>query len=326
MPNELRVMTLNAGGARRARRHQIVPDRIAADLYRLLSTIGSADSIGWPTIIAVQESHQVWQGQNTPLETCCVLAQRLGPSYRSYFSPYLDSSSHVHPNKWEQPLFKGFDRVKQGNAVITNMTCGAWPWGLPQKGYPGYKKNAPISTQISSATLYSTGDRNTEPRNLMVMPLTRGQGEETLLYFMATHLTTLRGEVRHANRDVVSKKASNSRLAQIHEILRVTTELREAEHFHNKTQTPIILAGDFNTEPDSPELRALEQTFSRLSPRWYGKSKKVVYTHSDYKILVDHIFYNDPNNLLTPVDCRVLTPEQVDNTTDHLPMIAKFRI
>lgn len=327
MANELVVMTLNAGGARRARRHQIAPNRIAADLYCVLSKISSPDSIGWPSIIAVQESHQVWQGQNTPLETSCALAQCLGSSYRSHFSAYLDSSSHAHPNKWEQPSFQGFDRVKQGNAVITNMKCAVWPWGLPRKGYPGYRKSAPISTQISRATLYSTGNRNTEPRNLMVVPLTCGQEKGVSLYFMTTHLTTLKGENRCDNKDVLSKRASDIRLAQIHEILRVTNELREAERIHNKMSTPIILAGDFNAEPGSPELRALEQTFSWLSPFWYERSdSEVVWTYNKYRIHIDHIFYNDPNNLLTPMNCCVLTPDLVGSITDHLPVVAKFRI
>lgn len=334
---EFVVMTTNAGGGRRARGTQLDPKQIASDLYQLTSTtLGSPDSpIGMPDIIAVQESHQVWRPrQSLPLETSQELEQKLGTSYCSYFSEYLDSDSHAHPNKWRADgPFAGFERVKQGNAVITNKSLAQWPWDLPPAGCPGYNKLAPISTQISGATLYSTGNRDTEPRNLIVVPLSLGQGVS--LYFMATHLTTLTGEDRHDHKKPRSKEASDVRLAQVKEILRIADKLREAERKRNdkkpdEKSAPIILAGDFNATPSSPEINRLQQRFSCLPHDWHDKYDKkqapLVYTHIKHKILVDYIFYNDPAGLLTPIDCLVLDPSQVGTITDHLPVVAKFQI
>jgi endonuclease/exonuclease/phosphatase family metal-dependent hydrolase len=340
---EFVVMTINAGGGRRARKKPLNPTQIADDLGKLISS-----TIGRPDVIAVQESHQVWkQRESPPEETSQKLAQKLGESgesYRGYFSEYLDSDSHAHCNKWKADgPFTGFKRVKQGNAVITNKDLSEWPWGLPDAGCPGYEKRAPISTQISGATLYSTGNRNTEPRNLIVVPLSLGQGVS--LYFMATHLTTLTGEDRHDHRKPRSKEASDVRLAQVHEILQVVEELKKAERDEGLPSAPIILAGDFNARPCSPELDTLEQTFLRLTPRWYDEkgpfhrflaavwrvfrrktSKKTPWTHVRHETHVDHIFYNDPDGLLTPIDCFVLTQSQVGKVTDHLPVVAKFEI
>jgi len=317
---EFVVITINAGGARRAVKDRLDLAQIASDLSQLISS-----TIGRPDIIAVQESHQVWHPrQSSPLGTSQAMAQRLGPSYRSYFLEYLDSDSHAHPNKWDQPLFSGFNRVQQGNAVIISKSLTQWPWGSPPAGYPG--KLAPISTQISRAALYSTGNRDTEPRNLVVVPLSFGQ--RASLYFMATHLTTLKREDRHDSRNPESQRASNVRLAQVHEVLQIVDELRKAERDNEQKPVPIILAGDFNAKPGSPELVALEQTFLLFPPRWHDESiqRGLVWTHVGHKIHVDHIFYNDPDGLLTPVDCFVPDPIQVGNITDHLPVIAKFKI
>jgi endonuclease/exonuclease/phosphatase family metal-dependent hydrolase len=327
---EFVVMTINAGGARRERGTKIAPEQIAKDLCTLITSTNIK-----PDIIAVQESHQVWEPDGSTLETSHKLAQKLtqglGPSYDNYFSEYLDSNFHAHPWKWrgkkEPPpdLFKGYDRVQQGNAVITTKELALWPWGLPPEGYPGHNTRAPISTQISRATLYSTGNRDTEPRNLIVVPLSLGQGGA--LYFMAAHLTTLSREDRHDSRNPRSKEASDVRLAQVREILRVVDELRKAEQ-NKELKTPIILAGDFNARPCSPELATLEQIFLRPPPRWYHQTTRhgLISTHVRHKTHIDHIFYNDPDGLLDLKDCFVLDPSQVGTITDHLPVVAKFKI
>jgi hypothetical protein len=359
---EFVVMTINEGGARRAGKGRLGPINTDSDpLSRLISSIIEEldPEKSHPVVIAVQESHQVWEGENPypSLDTSQMLSKaltnRLGTAeYHHDFSDYLDSDSHTHPNKWRgkkekpRPHFKTFKRVKQGNAVIRNRDLAQWPWGLPSEDYPGHEIRKPISTQISRATLYSTGNRDTEPRNLIVVPLsfeqkTPGQKcseRKTSLYFMATHLTTLNGEDRHDSRNLKSQEASDIRLAQVHEILRIVDELREAEREANKGRKkegkkelepiPIILAGDFNARPGSPEVVALEQTFLRFPPRWHDGSIQhgLVWTHVGHKIHVDHIFYNDPSGSLTPVDCFALSPSQVGNITDHLPVIAKFEI
>jgi len=316
-PIEFMVMTINVGGAKQVRNQQLNLKEFASTIVQRMPPSVK------PDITAVQESHQVWHEKNLCLEKSEELSKILGNSYRSYFSPYLDSDHHAHHKKWKRPMYKGFLRVKQGNAIITNKDTAQWPWDFPPESYPGYNKCAPLSTQISRAALFSTGDRNTEPRSLMVVPLSVGG---ISLYFIATHLATLKGEDRHNNRTPQSVKASDVRLAQVHEILKIVDNLRKAECEKGTNHRPIILAGDFNAQPDSPEINALEQTFVRLTPRWYNRSYSSVWTHAGHKICIDHIFYNDPRTILTPTDCFVLPPHPLTEVLDHLPVVATFEI
>jgi endonuclease/exonuclease/phosphatase family metal-dependent hydrolase len=313
---EFSVMTINAGGAQHAKA-QIAPAHIAAGLYRSMSAV--VDS---PDIIAVQESHHVWT-EDSFLETSRELARNIGESYSSYFSPYIDSKYHTHQKKWGRPAFKGFLRVKQGNAIITNKIIAQWPWDVPPEGYPGHTTRAPITTQISRSTVYSKGNRDTEPRSLMVVPLSVGQ---ISLYCMVTHLATLTGEDRHDPDSLQSQRASDVRLEQVEQILRVVDELRKAERRKEVAPLPIILAGDFNAQPGSPELDNLEHTFLRPDPHWHDGSRSPVWTHTGHKIHVDHIVYSDPAGLLTLLDCFVLLPGQMTTVTDHLPVIATFTV
>jgi endonuclease/exonuclease/phosphatase family metal-dependent hydrolase len=320
--NEFTVMTLNAGGARRVQTTSLEPQQLSIDLRDVIWRANIH-----PDIIAVQECHRVWFPNSAAyLETSDELAQRLGTSYQSFFSPDIDRDSHAHPRKWKQPAFEGYNRVMQGNAIIVNMekmSLTGWPWHPDEKNYPGYSKLAPISTQISIASLYSTGNRDTEPRNILVVPLKLKK--DISLYFMATHLTTLSEEDRHNPKNPRSQEASNVRLAQVKEILRIVDELRRAEQEYNLNPKPIILAGDFNAIPAAPEIQHLQTRFSRPSPHWHTSSKTLVYTHVSHQIHVDYVFYDDPDNLLTLRDCFILEQNYVRGVTDHLPVIAKFK-
>ena len=242
---------------------------------------------------------------------------------RKFLFPIM---SHIHENKWQKPAFEGYERVQQGNAIITKMELADWPWSSPAQNYPGYGKLVPISTQISQASLYSSGNRDMEPRNLLVVPLKIS--EKISLYFIATHLTALSGEDRHNQETPRTQQASIVRLAQAKEILRIVDELRQAEDkSESKSEhRPIILAGDFNARPGSPEINKLEQAFLRHPPRWDSSVAKEVWTHIGFKIYADYIFYNDPHALLTPKDCFILEQSQVGDVTDHLPVEAKFTL
>lgn len=318
---EFTVMTMNVGGAKQVRQQRLDIEKFVSDI------VGCIPASVKPDIIAVHESHEVWNEEGVRFEKSEELSKKLsetlGKPYKSYFSPYLDSDYHSHFNKWERKAFKGFSRVKQGNAIVTNKSTGQWPWNSPPQGYPTPEEIAPISTQISGATLFSTGNRNTEPRALMVVPLSLGG---VSLYFMATHLATLTGEKRNNKRHLRSKKASEVRFAQAKEIIQVVEELREAEQKKELTPLPMILAGDFNAQVCTPEIDVLEQTFVRLIPCWYDGSKDPVWTHVGHKIHVDHIFYDDPADVLTLRGCSVLPPKEISEVIDHLPIVATFKI
>ena len=102
-------------------------------------------------------------------------------------------------------------------------------------------------------------------------------------------------------------------------------------------KTPIILAGDFNAKPCSPEIASLEQTFIRMAPQWFDTSHAAVWTHTDHQILIDHIFYNDPDEVLEPGHYAVLRQNKVRKlgesrqeeeiaVTDNFPVFATFKI
>jgi endonuclease/exonuclease/phosphatase family metal-dependent hydrolase len=338
--NEFAVMTINAGGGRRAQTAPLNPKQLGKDLAILvmntMKPVTNTDIV--PDIIAIQESHRVWPLWDTSysetimnyMETSNELARALGSSYRSFFFSSYDSDSHANRNKWEKAAFNGYSRAMQGNAIIPNigkMNPASWPWPMPKPGYPMPAEPGPISTQISVASLFSTGNRDTEPRNLIVLPLKIKVGDKDVpLYFMATHLTTLTGEDRHDRRILRSREASNVRLAQAREIIRTLNELRDADK-----HGPVILAGDFNAVPGSPEISELENAFVRPQPVWDTSSPRPIYTHADHKIHVDHIFYNDPCDLLTLEKCFVPDPNVAPVSggmpvTDHLPLVAIFEV
>ena len=163
------------------------------------------------------------------------------------------------------------------------------------------------------------------------MGAAKGGDEGTpLLYFMATHLTTLSGENRHDTRDPQSQAASTVRLAQVRQILQITDELREAEDRESTPREqrtgriPILLAGDFNARPGSPEMDELETAFVRVRPRWETSPSPHVWTHIGHRIHVDHVLYSDPDGVLEPRDCLVLDPGKVRDASDHLPVAAIF--
>jgi len=327
-PREFTVMTLNAGGGRRARQCKLVPSQLARDIARVLRNVGIV-----PDIIAVQEAHRVHPRRS---ETSAELAERLTSQHRAFFAPYLDSESHSHPNKWQEPAFRGYQRVEQGNAIISRFDLTDWPWRRSARRHPGSGKPRETCTQISRASLYSTGNRDTEPRNLLVAPIQIGDpaGDESLVvYFMATHLTTLTEERDPGATVQRRREASQIRSAQTKEILRVVNELRKAEAESGLAgqRAPIILAGDFNAVELSPEIQNLKPPFTIASPVWSGPSSTPVYTHRGHKIHVDYVFCNDPRGLLTLTDCFVLAqsditlPGQQEPVTDHLPVVAKFQ-
>ena len=319
--SEFIVVTLNAGGGRRDRLKKIEPRQDAHAISEYISEKNAK-----PDIIAVQESTRIWKTEaGSFFENSKELEKKLGNEneYKSFFAEYVDSDFHRHSNKWEQPLFAGFSRVTQGNAIITNKPFAEWPWHSPKAGYPRADKHTPIFTQISGASLFSTGNRDTEPRNLITAPLF--VDKDKVIYFMATHLSTLKGEDRYDIKNPRSQKASEIRIGQIQAILEIVRELREAEIENKVGPFPIVLAGDFNAKPDSPELNVLRQeNFSCLSPRWYEKQNDQIYTHAGLKIHVDHIFYNDPKKVLSVLDCFVLPP--APKVSDHLSVLARFCI
>ncbi|NWF71305.1 MAG: endonuclease/exonuclease/phosphatase family protein [Chloroflexi bacterium] len=304
----LQIVSANIGGHRHLNNQPLDTTQVARDVRGILP-IDPAQ----PTIIALQETTSVWRGEQRWSDGAA-LAALLGADYRFFFAPEVDSQNHAHQRIWQRPLYQGYTRVENGNGIITNLARAAWPWPLPGDGYPGSKGAEAISASISHARLYSSGSRDTQPRNAILFPAASDFGT---VYFMNTHWSTRSGEERHNPEHPISQRASEERLFETQQILLLVEELRAAERAQNRAPCPIILAGDFNAAPDTAEMRALETVFRRLIP------VSPDYTHIVHKIPIDHILIADPSGLL-PVNivCRIHTAPEVAEITDHRPVLA----
>lgn len=312
--NVLQIVTINIGGNKHLCEAPLDPHRIAEEVQEILPV--DPDQ---PTIIAMQEVSRIWYREDHMLDTGALLAARLSPAFRSYYGADVDSLTHPWKGAWGKSAYEGAVRASEGNSIITNVPTANWPWLLSSPGYPGHGSTDPLSTLISGATLYSTGDRDTQPRGLLVTSLDTPMGP---IFFMATHLTTLNGE-EHDHPDPGLYQASRERFSQVKQILAVVRELRSAERANNTDPRPIILAGDFNAQPSSSEMQALGCVFDLLKP---DSGNGDLSTHIRHQIQVDHIFLCDPFGTMgKPTDCFIHQGDQVSRVTDHLPVVAIFK-
>lgn len=309
----LQVTTTNIGGNRHSRQTPLDPPRVAREVRELLAIDTTK-----PTIIAVQEATTIWFQADQPLDSAALLASELGHDFRAYFVPEIDSHTHPHRRAWNNITYADAMRASEGNALVTNLPLSPWPWPSARQHRPGQGRIDPLYTSISRATLYSTGDRNTQPRGMIVASLASPFGP---VFAMATHLTTMSiDEDRLVPGEDGLSEAVLDRLNQIEQILRVVSELRTAEQLHGVTPRPIILAGDFNAQPASQELLLLETVFNRVVP---STSDELRWTHIKHQVEIDHIFIADPSRCF-PDSIRgwIEQGDCVDLITDHRPVHA----
>ncbi|MEM6529818.1 MAG: hypothetical protein AAF653_16080, partial [Chloroflexota bacterium] len=173
----LQVMTYNLGGAKKLRRSPLRPDKVAEDTCHTLCTVIDPQQ---PTLIGLQEAGSVqWteltDTPGTSEETCSALQSRLGDTYRSDFLPVLNTRMYPHAGLWDRAAYtpengRRLHYAAEGNGMLSNLRPAPWPW----KHHTGHNPDDdaaslhPIITQISTATIYSTGNRDSEPRYLMV--------------------------------------------------------------------------------------------------------------------------------------------------------------
>lgn len=308
----LQVVSFNIGGARKMRRAPHNHNRLAADVVRVLRQIIQPDQ---PTLIALQETGQaVVKGVQKDVGRS--IARGLGAAYIDSFAAEATMRRHPHPKLWNRPVYRGMTRAAEGNGIITNLPPQDWPQDSYQpEGSPPMPSLWMRHTVISRATLYSSGDRDTQPRNLMAASLTyRG----IPFYFLNTHLGVLTDEDRHDPANERSRAASQIRQAQAGEILRVADELKQADRAQGQPERAILLAGDFNAKPDSPEMKRLQSYFRLLRPQDGG------WTHQAHRILIDHILLHDPHGQFAAVSCHIQSRLPFDDLSDHFPIVGVF--
>ena len=313
----LQVVSFNIGGARSMRPAPHDHEKLAVDAY---STLRQVITPSQPTIIALQESGVAMLDERSR-NVGRKMARLLGADYKEAFAPEVTMCDHPHPNLWDRPAYRNMSNAAEGNAIITNLSLEGWPWG----SYPAYDDCYAVGawarhTAISRATLYSSGNRDTQPRNLMAACLNyRG----IPFYFLNTHLGLLIGEDRLDAGYERSRAASQIRQAQVSEILSVIDELKQADRYHEKPEKPIVLAGDFNAQPDSPEMEMLQRHFRLLAPE---NSYSELWTHSAHRILIDHILLHDPAEQFEVISCHIQSKIPFDDLTDHRPTVGIFAL
>lgn len=313
----LQVVSFNIGGARSMRPAPHDHEQLAVDTY---STLRQVITPSQPTLIALQESGAAMhRGQSRNVGR--KMAQLLGTDYQDAFAPEVTMCDHPHPNLWDRPAYRDMSGAAEGNAIITNLPKEEWSWG----SYPAYDDCYTDGawarhTGISRATLYSSGNRDTQPRNLMVASLNyRG----IPLYFLNTHLGLLIGEDRGDATYERSRTASQIRQAQVSEILHVIDELKLADEHNEMPARPIVLAGDFNAQPDSPEMEMLQRHFRLLTPE---NQHSQLWTHNTHRILIDHILLHDPAEQFEVISCHIQSKIPFDDLTDHRPTVGIFAL
>jgi endonuclease/exonuclease/phosphatase family metal-dependent hydrolase len=326
----LNILTFNIGGARKLRQPPHNPQQVAADAAEVVR--GVLDP-SLPTLVGVQEATNwlQWVGDSAEdgaaRNSTRQLAAALGNDYRVGFAAEVTAEMHPHARLWHRPAYihpeRGtLEQAHEGNAIVGNLPWTGWPWPS-YTGCATVRRDSralyPIVTQISGAVLYSTGSRDTQPRNLMVACVRHD--EYGPLYFMNTHLGTVSGEDRHDPNHPQSQIGTRQRIHQMQQILAVVHELRTAEATHNVPPRPLILVGDFNALPGSAPMNVLTAEMDLLpvdtpeDQRW---------SHVDHQILIDHVLVQDPQGILPEGRASVVTDHPHTDLTDHRPVVATF--
>lgn len=311
----LQVVTFNIGGARGMRPAPHDHEKLAVDA---ICTLKQVINPAQPTVIALQETGLAMVN-GSQKNAARKMARLLGEDYLDAFAAEVTMCDHPHPNLWDRPAYRQMTHAAEGNAIITNLATEDWSWG----SYPSYHSCGMAgawtrSTSISRATLYSSGSRDTQPRNLMVASLNYGG---IPFYFLNTHLGVLIGEDRRDATYERSRTASQMRQAQVKEILHVVEELKRADESNERPERAILLAGDFNAQPGTPEMEMLQRDFRLLAPENDARQQ---WTHHAHRILIDHILLHDPADQFEVISCHIQNQIPFDDLTDHRPTVGIF--
>jgi endonuclease/exonuclease/phosphatase family metal-dependent hydrolase len=307
----LQIVTFNIGGARKLRKPPHNPVKLGQDAAQ---TVKQVIDPAQPAFIALQETGTItWKGGHAE-SAHVALKNALGEGYSARFAPELTTTLHPHAHLWNREPYAGMESAQEGNGFVTNMPFAKWDWQV-YEGIGDYWTH----TQISHAVLYSSGNRNTQPRNVIVASLAHPEYGD--LYLLNTHFGTLTGEKRHDAINPRTQEGENLRRFQAAQVKRVVRELRQAEEDNDKPARPIILAGDFNATPDAPSMRDFLPDFALLPIEDEPPNN---WTHAGHKILIDHVFVNDPRGVLPSGKCFIQTNLPFDDLTDHRPVIAVF--
>lgn len=243
------------------------PDQVQADIILLQECIGFEDKSASPS--------GRWQ-------TGRAILSEIFSDYQCFFFPAVTSHNNPHPGKWNRYTEKGNVKnhipahvdVQQGYGICIRKGISSrklWvPWADPENVPPDSDlvdtDGVSCFEAISITTGLYLGQRDTEPR-LVIMGRVKleSEGESRYLNYLNIHLNTLSGE-REGNVRL-NRRAGASRLRQIELILdNIVSAYQETTHHRmpagtQQSQRDIwVIAGDFNTSPDSDEINMIRQS------------------------------------------------------------------
>jgi endonuclease/exonuclease/phosphatase family metal-dependent hydrolase len=248
-----------------------------------------------PDVIGLNEVRRYWWGHDGYIDHAEWLAQRIGIMHH-FLGVTIDSDRDPHPVKWHKEWHKGYWKIQQGNAMLSR-----YPFGDLSTNNGGFtSQSCPMAIQINDPTHY-VGNRDTEPRNCLVAKLKLDDEREC--YFLTTHLTRLTKEMESPARKA---EASRIRCKQVERLLKITRKLQGQ---------PIVLVGDFNAEPSSPEISLLKGTFT-------DASVGIEYTHLEDRTKIDYIFVSEGMEVVSRM---VPESDGLEQASDHLPIMARLK-
>lgn len=237
----------------------------------LTGLVQLAESVRGETgpVLAIQEMTTSEPGMPTKAEA---LQRQLAWPARSTYLPRVSTAWYPLAEKW----YRGETRsaaLNEGLCVVTpeaGLVLTDWAvlngsggvssyqrvWDLPTVEFPPAESSArgddwlTVGSISFRPTVYK-GGRDSDPRAAQVCLLSSGGAPACIL--VNVHLNTLVREnggelTSEPQRRVPNAEATFLRSLQLKVIARSVRELRAAYGL------PIIVAGDFNAEPDSPEL------------------------------------------------------------------------
>jgi hypothetical protein len=313
----LQVVTYNLGGARKLRTPPHNPEQVGKDAAAFLKKHITPDV---PTLLGLQEVGQLGRVGGRVTASYAALCGGMGADYRAHFAAEVDLRTHPHAGLWSRPPYADGPPITEGaegNGIVSNLPQARPPWPVWDGWSVDYA--APVVAGISAASLYSTGSRDTQPRNLMVGFY--AHPNYGALTFMNTHLGTVRGEDRHNPDHERTREGTARRVQQANQIVRVLGELRAAEVANEEPARPVILVGDFNAVLGAVPMQALTDAgFALLAVE---DPVGEAWTHIGHRILIDHVLVSDPRGVLPAGRARILTDAPAD-LSDHLPVVAVF--
>ncbi|MBT4078482.1 MAG: hypothetical protein HOE78_18050 [Gammaproteobacteria bacterium] len=335
--------------------NQNQPDQNRPDIILLQECIGFDD-------LSNRAPHR-WQSGSTILG-------EIFSGYECFFFPAVTSHNNPHPGKWNRYVEGGSVTncipahvdIQQGYGICVRKGISSRKLWVPLADSKNMATDADIAEAdchscfepISITTGLYLGQRDTEPR-LVIMGRAKleSDGESRYLNYLNIHLNTLSGE-REGNVRL-NRRAGASRLRQVELILdnivsayQETTRYRIPAGIEPSRRDIWIIGGDFNTTPDSEEIRMIRQAgfidvipdkriedanpdsvfHNRIGSKWSLHDSKTPAINVDYIFCGLEQFTFASDGLNTTESRRPFRPcfEDPAFASDHALLFAKIRL